>query len=123
MFADPRGTCVVCGDKAIDGKSTCGRDACAFEARRRRGHFATNVSRLLEAYDRGERVRAVLCIVDIHTGAEVAEGTIGVIEEPRARGCMGLARIAWDGGACFTTSTDNVEPADRAPNLGEGQLR
>lgn len=54
------------------------------------------LARLLQTFRPGERVRAVETIV-LGTGEEVAEGTLGNIQQTNVHGCSPLVTVAWDG--------------------------
>ena len=79
----------------------------------------SDVDRLLERYAAGERVRAVRTIVDASSGLEVPEDARGVVQDPRVRGVTALVSVFWPAlrKGCVT-SAENLEPIDRAPNLG-----
>lgn len=54
------------------------------------------VARLLRVFRPGEKVRAALTIV-YGTGEEVAEGTLGYVQQTNVHGCAPLVTVAWDG--------------------------
>jgi hypothetical protein len=54
------------------------------------------VARLLQTFRPGERVRAVETIV-WGTGEEVAEGTLGNVQQTNVHDCRPLVTVAWDG--------------------------
>jgi hypothetical protein len=77
--------------------------------------------RLFEHYEPGEWVRAIETIV--YDGDEVAEGTIGRIQQTNVHGCMPLVTVAWEGRGgngqpphiTLACSTESLEPVNRAP--------
>jgi hypothetical protein len=80
------------------------------------------LARMFERYQPGERVRAIETIV-YGVGDEVAEGTIGRIQQTNVHGCIPLVMVAWDGRGgngqpphiTLACSTESLEPVDRAP--------
>lgn len=54
------------------------------------------LARLTRRYRPGEKVRAV-CAIVYGTGEEVAEGTVGWVQETNVGGCAPLVTVAWDG--------------------------
>jgi len=85
--------------------------------------ISDRMSRLLRQYQPGERVRAVETIV-FETGEEVAEGTIGHVQQTNVNGCTPLVAVAWDGrgGAgesphvVHPCSVESLEPVGRRPS-------
>jgi hypothetical protein len=55
-----------------------------------------HTERLMARYKTGERVRATARIV-FDAGEEVAEGTVGWVQDVNVNGCAPLVTVAWDG--------------------------
>lgn len=72
--------------------------------------FEQRMSRMLEPYAKGARVRARLPIV--WADGEVEEGALGTVVEGRAHGCDGLLAIDWSNLGVRQCAADNVERAE-----------
>lgn len=94
--------CVSCDLPALDGHLTCGNAAC--DERHAR------MAKLLQHFARGDRVRAVMDLYFAHDASEVAEGSLGTVEEAAHLGVAALVRVHWDGlGRAQVTSGDLLE--------------
>lgn len=53
--------------------------------------------RLAQRFRPGERVRAVETIFFLNVNDEIAEGTVGYVQQTHVLGCAPLVTVAWDG--------------------------
>jgi hypothetical protein len=88
----------------------------------RKSSMDQRIDRLLRRYAPGDRVRAVETII-YGTGEEVAEGTLGFIQQTNVHGCTPLVTVAWVGRGddCqpppvkHPVSVESLEPAPLDP--------
>jgi hypothetical protein len=88
----------------------------------RKSSMGHRIDRLLRQYAPGDRVRAVETII-YGTGEEVAEGTVGFIQQTNVHGCTPLVTVNWVGrggdgqppSILHPCSVESLEPAPLDP--------